>query len=53
MKDPASSPKRKLTSSSRRSPGEIQTILERAYAMPADVIKEAKDAMSLTGGANE
>src|SRR5215813_15623643 len=31
----------------------IQTILERAYAMPADVIKEAKDAMSLTGGANE
>ena len=31
----------------------IQTILERAYAMPVDVIKEAKDAMSLTGGANE
>src|SRR5499426_999780 len=31
----------------------IQTILERAYAMPADVIKEAKDAMSLTGTANE
>jgi tripartite-type tricarboxylate transporter receptor subunit TctC len=31
----------------------IQTILERAYAMPANVIKEAKDAMSLTGAANE
>src|SRR5262245_54952140 len=31
----------------------IQTILERAYAMPADVIKEAKHAMSLTGPANE
>jgi tripartite-type tricarboxylate transporter receptor subunit TctC len=33
--------------------GKIQTILERAYAMPADVIKEAKDAMSLSGAANE
>jgi tripartite-type tricarboxylate transporter receptor subunit TctC len=31
----------------------IQAILHRAYAMPADVIKEAKDAMSLTGTANE
>jgi tripartite-type tricarboxylate transporter receptor subunit TctC len=31
----------------------IQTILDRAYAMPANVIKEAKDAMSLTGAANE
>src|SRR5258705_3721851 len=31
----------------------IQTILQRAYAMPGDVIKEAKDAMSLTGTPNE
>src|SRR4051812_1725976 len=31
----------------------IQGILERAYAMPAEVIREAKDAMSLTGAANE
>jgi tripartite-type tricarboxylate transporter receptor subunit TctC len=31
----------------------IQAILARAYAMPADVIKEAKDAMSLSGAANE
>jgi len=31
----------------------IQMILERAYTMPPEVIKEAKDAMSLTGAANE
>jgi tripartite-type tricarboxylate transporter receptor subunit TctC len=31
----------------------IQAILERAYTMPGEVIKEAKDAMSLTGAANE
>ena len=31
----------------------IQMILERAYTMPGEVIKEAKDAMSLTGAANE
>jgi tripartite-type tricarboxylate transporter receptor subunit TctC len=31
----------------------IHAILERAYAMPPEVIKEAKDAMSLTGAANE
>jgi len=31
----------------------IQAILERAYAMPPDVIREAKDAMSLSGAAND
>jgi len=31
----------------------IQMILERAFAMPPDVIAEAKNAMSLTGGTNE
>jgi tripartite-type tricarboxylate transporter receptor subunit TctC len=31
----------------------IQMILDRAYAMPPEVIKEAKDAMSLTGATNE
>jgi tripartite-type tricarboxylate transporter receptor subunit TctC len=31
----------------------IHAILERAYAMPPEVIKEAKDAMSLTGTSPE
>jgi tripartite-type tricarboxylate transporter receptor subunit TctC len=31
----------------------IHTILERAFAMPPDVIAEAKNAMSLTGSSNE
>jgi len=31
----------------------IHTILARAYAMPPDVIAEAKSAMNLTGSANE
>ncbi len=31
----------------------IAKILARAYAMPPDVIKAAKEAMSLTGGAND
>src|SRR5262245_49961492 len=31
----------------------VAQILARAYGMPADIIKEAKDAMSLTGAAPE
>jgi tripartite-type tricarboxylate transporter receptor subunit TctC len=29
----------------------VAAIIERAFSMPADVIKEARDAMNLTGGA--